>query len=135
MKNTLIKSALLALVVGAGSAYAQDQGAPQRPDRDRARDRIHVPPNAELPTDVQDLVDQFRSGRDALLAQRRAVLQSLGENASEEEIRAALAELRESSREALRAQRDLARQLRKELRQLRRDRTGDGTGDGPGSGG
>jgi hypothetical protein len=130
MKNTLIKSALLALVVGAGSAYAQDRGPSESPDGNRVRDRIHVPADAELPTDVQELVNQFRAGRDSLLAQRREVLQSLGEGASEEEIRAALGELRESSREALRAQRDLARQLRKELRQLRRDRTGDGTGNG-----
>lgn len=130
MKTTLIKSALLALVVGSGSAFAQDRGPSQRPDGNRARDRIHVPANADLPTDVQDLVNQFRAGRDSLLTQRREVLQSLGEGASEEEIRVALGELRESNREALRAQRDLARQLRRELRQLRRDRTGDGTGNG-----
>lgn len=133
MKNTLIKSALLALVVGVSSSFAQDDGSTdrQRPDFDRERAKQALKDlRGNLPTDVQDLVDQFRAGRDALLAERRALLDSLGEGATEEEIRAALGELREASREAIRAQRDLARQLRNELRQLRRDRAGDGEGDG-----
>ena len=142
MKNNILKSVLLALVVGVGATYAQNTDAPAtRPNGasqgaggQRDRDQIHVPSNADLPTDVQGLVNQFRTGRDALLAERRALLASLGD-ASEEEVRAALEELRESHREELQAQRELARQLRKELRDLRRSRDGSGGGNGGGNGG
>ena len=130
MKIRLLNTALLTLIVGVGSTFAQNGPSPDRP-RENKRDqvRIQIPRDANLPTDVQQLVNQFREGRDALLAERRALLASLGD-ASEAEVRAALDELRESHRAEIETQRELARQLRKELRQLRRDRAGPPDGEG-----
>ena len=130
MKIRLLNTTLLPLIVGVGSTFAQNGPSPDRP-RENKRDqvRIQIPRDANLPTDVQQLVNQFREGRDALLAERRALLASLGD-ASEAEVRAALDELRESHRAEIETQRELARQLRKELRQLRRDRAGPPDGEG-----
>ncbi len=133
MKLRLLNTAFLTLILGAGSTFAQDRPPVDRPaaggQNQRDQVRLQIPRDANLPTDVQQLVNQFREGRDALLAERRAVLATLGD-ASEEEIRAALDELRQSHRAEIATQRELARQLRKELRQLRRDRAGPPDGEG-----
>ena len=133
MKFRILQTSLVALVVGVGSTLAQGTGPGDRPDANgmnlRDQMRVNIPRNVELPTDVQDLVNQFRSGLRNLIEERRALIESLGD-ASEEEIRAALGELREAHRDEIAAQRELARQLRKEIRELRRERAGDEGGEG-----
>lgn len=79
---------------------------------------------SSLPVELQDMINDFRAQRAAFLAERKALFEEL-KNMTQEERAARIAELREQTREALMAQRDLAKSIREELRRLREERRND----------
>lgn len=84
-------------------------------------DRPESPRERDLPGQIQNLLDHFRAERAAMIAEQRALLESL-KDASAEERRARLAELREEHRERLEAQRELQREVRERVRDIRDER-------------
>ena len=68
--------------------------------------------------DMQKLVEQFTARRDALLANREALMTQL-KNATAEQRKAILEKMQSQQKDLVEAQRALGRQLRDEMRKLR----------------
>lgn len=78
-----------------------------------------VAPKAEAAsTDLQQLIAQFKSRRDALLADRQALLNQL-KSATAAQREAILEKMQAQQKELLQEQRALGRQIRDEMRKLR----------------
>lgn len=70
---------------------------------------------------LKALVEQFQAQREAMIAERKALMESL-KTMTKEEKAAAIKAWEESHRTDLQANRELAKQIRDQLRQLREDR-------------
>lgn len=128
--NTLKKFLLTgAVLVSASMAFA-DGTATTPPARDDKR----LPNGLGLgifnhnvdTSKIQDpalkaLVEQFQAQREAMLAERKALMESL-KGKTREEAKAAIKAWEEAHKADLTANRDLAKQIRDQLRQLREDR-------------
>lgn len=90
---------------------------PSRPDLSGRRE-VERP---EVPAEVEGLMSQFREAREALMTERREILEQV-KDASAEERKAALSTLRETQREQIEAQRELAKAIRDEMKEIRKER-------------
>lgn len=137
MKKTLILLSSLPFMLG--TAFAQyGQGPNNNPDTvptdppdtvpTDPPDTIPTPPpdtppppapNVEIPDELVDLHSQVTDLRDSLRESRNAVLESLGEEASRDEIIEALAEWRDQNEDLIENMQDLSEQLRDAIREVR----------------
>jgi hypothetical protein len=99
---------LTAAVLAAGTASFAASTAPARPEK----------PVITGTVDLQKLIAQFNSQRDAMLANREALLSQL-KNATEEQKKALLEKLDAQQKDLLDQQRALGRQIRDEMRKLK----------------
>ncbi len=76
---------------------------------------------ALLPDSIKALIEQFRTQREALLAERRAKIEAL-KNMTEEERKAAIEQLIAAQKALNAEQRALAKTIRDEIRKLREQR-------------
>ena len=106
-KLSLATLAMLATVVGASAAEKNTKPTPA-PQAAATVDK----------SDLQKLIEQFKSRRDALLANRDALLNQL-KNATTEQRQAILEKMQDQQKQLMDAQRALGRQLRDEMRKLR----------------
>jgi hypothetical protein len=103
-KSLLTAVAIFATTVGA---FAAD--APSKP----------VAPNITSGNpDLQKLIQQFNTRRDAIIADREALLNQL-KSATEEQRKALLEKMQSQQKDLVDAQRALAKQIRDEMRKLR----------------
>lgn len=98
---------VVALSAMAGMARAANAPAP--------KGNVAAAPSS---TDLQNLIAQFKSKRDAMLADRQALLNQL-KNATEDQKRAILAKMRARQKDLIDEERALGRQIRDEMRRLR----------------
>ena len=78
------------------------------------------------PTEVQKAMDQFSAKRDAMIADRQALLDQL-KNANAEQRKAILGRMQAQQKDLLEAQRALGRQIRDDLRKLRQSQPAGGS--------
>ena len=102
-KIVFLLSAMSAVTVGAVAADAPKPAAPK---------------SEAASTDLQQLITQFKSRRDTLLADRQALLNQL-KNATAEQRAAILEKMQAQQKDLIEAQRALGRQIRDEMRKLR----------------
>jgi hypothetical protein len=110
-----ILTLVLSLVALNGALLANPTTAPAAP---AARPAMPTLPKITLPADLQALIKQFDTQRDAILAQRRADLEKL-KNATEADRAKLLAAMKAKGMEVSAEQRELARTIREELKKLR----------------
>lgn len=115
--------AILILAFSAAGLLAQNGPPAERPAPNGLglgmfNNRVDI---STLPTELQDMINQFREQRTTFLQERKALFEEL-KNMTQEQRRARIQELRTQTRLALEAQRELARQIRQELRNLRQER-------------
>lgn len=99
---------LIALTAMGGFARAVDAAPAPNPN---------VAPATSSP-DLQKLIEQFKSRRDAVLADRQALLNQL-KNATEDQKRAILEKMRTRQKDLIDEERALGKQIRDEMRRLR----------------
>jgi hypothetical protein len=109
LASLFLVAALAAVAVGMRAADAPAKPA-AKPDK---------------PADVQKAIDQFNAKRDAMIADRQAMLDRL-KNATAEDKKAILDQMQAQQKDLLDAQRALGRQIRDELRKLRQSQPSGG---------
>lgn len=117
------------LLLAASGLFAAEAApvAPGRPANPGAQGAVHGKGSAESAL-VRGLLDDFATKRDAYIAQRRALIETLKSASTDAERKAILATLREEQKARVDDQRALAKTIRDEMKALRKDRK-------PGSGG
>lgn len=108
---------LLAILAMVSSAPAADANRPTLPSR----------PNVTAPNngDIQKLIDQFKTGRDKMLADRQAFLDQL-KNATGEQRKQIVEKMQAWEKDMMESQRALGKQIRDEMRKLRQSTPGPG---------
>jgi hypothetical protein len=106
--KTLRKTVFLIAAMAAATAGAIAADAP----------KPSAPKAEASSTDLQQLIDQFKSRRDALLADRQALLNQL-KTATAAQREAILEKMQAQQKDLIEAQRALGRQIRDEMRKLR----------------
>ena len=117
--SSLIKL-FLAAVFAAGASLGAAQTTSSTPPADAAK----LAGTAQS-TDVQKLINQFSAKRDALIADRQALVNQL-KGATAEQRKAILDKMQAQEKELVDAQRALGKQLRDDLRKLRQDQLATG---------
>jgi hypothetical protein len=112
LASWLLVAAFVAAGVGVRAADAPAKPAVAKPDK-------------PAPADVQQAIDQFGAKRDAMIANRQALLDQL-KNATAEQKKAILDQMQAQQKDLLDAQRALGRQIRDELRKLRQSQPSGG---------
>lgn len=112
LRNVLLL--LAATVLSGGSVCAAD-ATPPAPQA-----------TANASSELQNLKGQFKARRDALLADRQALLNQL-KTATAEQRKAILEKMEAQRKDLFEAQRALGRQIRDEMRRLRQSPAGTGT--------
>jgi hypothetical protein len=106
-----LKTMILAvgLLLGTGIAHAADVAAPKgKPDVSAIAGS----------TDLQQLITQFKARRDAMLADRQALLDQL-KTATADQRQAILEKMQAQQKDLIEAQHALGKQIRDEMRKLR----------------
>lgn len=96
----------------------EDAGKPANPGSQGA---VHGKGSAESAL-VRGLLDDFATKREAYIAHRKALVESLKNAATDAERKAILASLREEQQARIDEQRALAKTIRDDLKNLRKDR-------------
>jgi hypothetical protein len=109
MKSRSLASLFLVAALAAVAVGMRAADAPAKPA---------AKPDKPAPADVQKAIDQFNAKRDAMIADRQAMLDRL-KNATAEDKKAILDQMQAQQKDLLDAQRALGRQIRDELRKLR----------------
>ena len=94
--------------------------------RDAIRENRPGPGGFEVPEEVVSLRKELQEKRGALAESRRAVVEALGEEATDAEIRSAIAQWREDNAEAIAQSRSLSAETRTWFRANRPERPGNG---------
>ena len=81
---------------------------------------VHRPDVSNLPADLQALIQQFKADRDALMASRKALFDSL-KGLTRDEVKAAIQAWEAQNKDSLTTERDLAKQIRDQLETLRKE--------------
>jgi len=123
MKPTLSLLVITAgLVLGTSGLRADgkpdDAGKPENPGSQGA---VHGKGSAESEL-VRGLLNDFKTKREAYIAHRKALVESLKSATTEAERKAILASLREEQQARIDEQRALAKTIRDDLKNLRKDR-------------
>jgi len=109
--------AIAAFLAASTGLFAADPAAsaPAKPVAD-----VAAPAKVEklLPTDVKKITEKFSAQRDAVLADRQALLDQL-KTATAEQRKAIIEKMQAQQKDLLDAQRALGKQIRDDLRQLR----------------
>ncbi len=116
MKSALRRSVLLSLALAAWATAALGAESPP-PSVPSGGDRPAVS------TDLQKLIEQFKSGRETVLADRKALVDQL-KNATAEQRKAILERMQSQQKELVETQRALGRQIRDEMRKMRQTSPG-----------
>lgn len=133
MKVSSFRNALLAagLLVGATLASAQTTNATATaPTAGAGKTPAVRPAMPPLPTEIQNLIKDFATQRDAMLAARKALLDQLKAATTDADKQAIIAQLRAQMQDLRADQRELGKQIREQLRELRKNRPTTGTGGG-----
>lgn len=112
MKLTTLVS--LGLALTAGVMVNAQRGPGERPGPFNHR----VPPDFEVPEELQGLADEVAAARDALEASRQEVIDALGEDADRDAIRTAIEAWRDAHAAEIEAAKALAQELRQSLMEL-----------------
>lgn len=113
--RSLTSSLLLLSAFCAGAALGRAADAPAKKDTVPTAAKPEVQP---VSADVKKSIDQFNAKRDAMIANRQAMLDQL-KNATAEQKKAILEQMQAQQKDLLETQRALGRQIRDELRKLR----------------
>jgi len=114
MKVRSLKSLLpLVAALCAGAVVARAAEASVKAEMAAAK-----PEAVAASADVKKSIDQFNAKRDAMIADRQAMLDQL-KTANAEQQKAILATMQAQQKDLLEAQRALGRQIRDELRKIR----------------
>jgi parvulin-like peptidyl-prolyl isomerase len=124
VKTSSLTKLLLAAIFAASVGLGAAQTTSSTPPAVKAADVAKVM-GASKSADVQKLVDQFSAKRDAMIADRQALVNQL-KAATADQRKAILEKMRAQEKEVVEAQRALGKQLRDELRQLRLDQLATG---------
>lgn len=116
------------LLVSSG-LFAADAVPPMpgKPANPGAQGAVHGKGSAESAL-VRGLLDDFATKREAYIAQRKALVETLKNASTDAERKAILATLREEQQARIDDQRALAKTIRDEMKALRKDRKAGGGG-------
>jgi len=120
--RSLTSSLVLVTALCAATGLARAADTPAKPAT-----AAQTAPKAEKPAtaDVQKSIEQFNVKRDAMIADRQAMLDQL-KNATADQKKAILDQMQAQQKDLLEAQRALGRQIRDELRKLRQSQPAGG---------
>ncbi len=120
--RSFTSSLLLVAAFCAVAAMARAADAATKTDKNATAVKPEVMP---VSADVKKSIEQFNAKRDAMIADRQAMLDQL-KNATAEQQKAILATMQAQQKDLLEAQRALGRQIRDELRKLRQSQPAGG---------
>jgi phosphoglycolate phosphatase-like HAD superfamily hydrolase len=119
MKKILLPLTALALITSGAHAQPTPPDFTPPPPPETLPPEPPMPPELEIPEEILDLHAEVKMLREELRESRRAVLEELGDEATRDEIAAALSAWREANRTTLEEMRALTRELRTAIRENR----------------
>ncbi|NBD39171.1 MAG: hypothetical protein GVY10_11445 [Verrucomicrobia bacterium] len=119
MKKILIPLSALALIVQGLQAQGTPPDFTPPPPPENMPPEPPMPPEMEIPEEILDLHAEVKMLRDELRESRRAVLEELGDEATRDEIAAALSAWRDDNMTTIEEMRALTEELRDAIRENR----------------